>query len=314
MQLAGRVAVVTGAAGGIGKAICDRFGHEGMKVVAADLDAVALDAAVEDLRAKSLDVTGVPVDVTKRESVESLRDAAVDAYGAVHVLCNNAGIANTAFGNVWEHENNDWRWSLEVHLFGVINGCATFVPWLLDHGDEGWIVNTVSGNGGVVPLPDSAPYALAKASKAEVQQMGADIAEGHITSAPYFQSVAEPVNLRCVDNYKRRFGDEQVTNQCWEAAYFQMHMLADAMRRMGSDSVSDLLRVLPGSSYAAPQGTIRIDEHNHHTYLHPRIGRVNAAGQFDIVEQVERTVRPDPYLVSHSLQDWSARSRLTDQA
>jgi NAD(P)-dependent dehydrogenase (short-subunit alcohol dehydrogenase family) len=164
MQLAGRVAVVTGAAGGIGKAICDRFGHEGMKVVAADLDAVALDAAVEDLRAKSLDVTGVPVDVTKRESVESLRDAAVDAYGAVHVLCNNAGIANTAFGNVWEHENNDWRWSLEVHLFGVINGCATFVPWLLDHGDEGWIVNTVSGNGGVVPLPDSAPYALAKAS------------------------------------------------------------------------------------------------------------------------------------------------------
>jgi len=164
MQLAGRVAVVTGAAGGIGKAICDRFGHEGMKVVAADLDAVALDAAVEELRAKSFDVTGVPVDVTKRASVESLRDATLDAYGAVHVVCNNAGIANTAFGNVWEHENNDWRWSLEVHLFGVVNGCATFVPWMLDHGDEGWIVNTVSGNGGVVPIPDSAPYALAKAS------------------------------------------------------------------------------------------------------------------------------------------------------
>jgi NAD(P)-dependent dehydrogenase (short-subunit alcohol dehydrogenase family) len=164
MQLAGRVAVVTGAAGGIGKEICDRFGQEGMKVVAADLDAVALDAAVEELRAKSLDVTGVPVDVTKRASVESLRDATLDAYGAVHVVCNNAGIANTAFGNVWEHENNDWRWSLEVHLFGVVNGCATFVPWMLDHGDEGWIVNTVSGNGGVVPIPDSAPYALAKAS------------------------------------------------------------------------------------------------------------------------------------------------------
>ncbi len=162
--------------------------------------------------------------------------------------------------------------------------------------------------------PEQMPIASLTTSEAEVQQMGADIAEGHITSAPYFQSVAEPVNLRCVDNYKRRFGDEQVTNQCWEAAYFQMHMLADAMRRMGSDSVSDLLRVLPGSSYAAPQGTIRIDEHNHHTYLHPRIGRVNASGQFDIVEQVERTVRPDPYLVSHSLQDWSARSRLTDRA
>ena len=164
MELAGRVAVVTGAAGGIGKEICARFGHEGMKVVAADLDAAALDAAVEELRAKSLDVIGVAVDVTKRESVESLRDATLDTYGAVHVVCNNAGIANTAWGNVWEHENNDWRWSLEVHLFGVINGCATFVPWMLDHGDEGWIVNTVSGNGGVVPMPDSAPYALAKAS------------------------------------------------------------------------------------------------------------------------------------------------------
>jgi branched-chain amino acid transport system substrate-binding protein len=162
--------------------------------------------------------------------------------------------------------------------------------------------------------PEQMPIASLTTSEAEVQQMGTDIAEGHITSAPYFQSVAEPVNRRCVDNYKRRFGDEQVTNQCWEAAYFQMHMLADAMRRIGSDNVSDLLRVLPGSSYAAPQGTIRIDEHNHHTYLHPRIGRVNAAGQFDIVEQVERAVRPDPYLVSHSLQDWSARSRLTDRA
>ena len=135
-----------------------------MKVVAADLDAAALDAAVVELRAKSIDVTGVLVDVTKRESLESLRDAAIDAYGAVHVVCNNAGVANTAFGNVWEHENVDWRWSLEVHLFGVINGCAAFVPWLLEHGDEGWIVNTVSGNGGIVPMPDSAPYALAKAS------------------------------------------------------------------------------------------------------------------------------------------------------
>ncbi|MFI5045899.1 MAG: SDR family NAD(P)-dependent oxidoreductase [Acidimicrobiia bacterium] len=164
MQLTGRVAVVTGGAGGIGRAICERFGQEGMKVVVADLDKAALDAAVEELRAKSVEVTGVSVDVTKRESVESLRDAAIDAFGAVHVVCNNAGVANTAFGNVWEHENVDWRWSLEVHLFGVINGCAAFVPWLLEHGDEAWIVNTVSGNGGVVALPESAPYALAKAS------------------------------------------------------------------------------------------------------------------------------------------------------
>jgi NAD(P)-dependent dehydrogenase (short-subunit alcohol dehydrogenase family) len=164
MQLAGKVAVVTGGAGGIGKAICERFVQEGMKVVTADLNTQALDAVVEELRERSDDVIAVPVDVTKRESLESVRDAAVAAFGGVHVVCNNAGIANTAFGNVWEHENNDWRWSLEVHLFGVINGCAAFVPWLLEQGDEAWIVNTVSGNGGVLPIPDSAPYALAKAS------------------------------------------------------------------------------------------------------------------------------------------------------
>jgi NAD(P)-dependent dehydrogenase (short-subunit alcohol dehydrogenase family) len=164
VQLDGWVAVVTGGAGGIGRAICERFGNEGMRVVVADLNKEALDAAVDELRAKSIDATGVVVDVTKRESLESLRDAALDTYGAVHVLCNNAGVANTAFGNVWEHENNDWRWSLEVHLFGVINGCAAFVPAMLDGGDEGYVVNTVSGNGGVVPIPDTAPYAVAKAS------------------------------------------------------------------------------------------------------------------------------------------------------
>lgn len=164
MRLDGRIAVVTGGAGGIGRAICERFGNEGMRVVVADLNKTALDAAVDELRAKGIDATGVIVDVTKRESLESLRDAALDAYGAVHVLCNNAGVANTAFGNVWEHENNDWRWSLEVHLFGVINGCAAFVPTMLERGDEGYVVNTVSGNGGVVPIAETAPYAVAKAS------------------------------------------------------------------------------------------------------------------------------------------------------
>jgi NAD(P)-dependent dehydrogenase (short-subunit alcohol dehydrogenase family) len=163
-KLEGRVAVVTGGAGGIGKAICQRFGAEGMKVVVADNDGAALGAALAELREKSFDATGVVVDVTRRESLEALRDAAFAAYGAVHVLCNNAGIANTAFGNVWEHENVDWRYSLEVHLFGVINGCAAFLPRMLERGDEGHIVNTVSGNGGIVALPGTAPYAVAKAS------------------------------------------------------------------------------------------------------------------------------------------------------
>ncbi len=161
-DLKGKVAVVTGGAGGIGKAICHRFGIEGMRVVVADLDRAGLDETVAELREHGFDATGLVTDVTKRESLDALREGTLEAYGAVHVLCNNAGIANTSFGNVWEHENVDWRWSLEVHLIGVINGCAAFVPWMLESRHEGHIVNTVSGNGGIVPLPASAPYAVAK--------------------------------------------------------------------------------------------------------------------------------------------------------
>jgi branched-chain amino acid transport system substrate-binding protein len=158
--------------------------------------------------------------------------------------------------------------------------------------------------------PDRMPLASLTTCEAEVRQMGADIAQGHITSAPYFQSIATEANRRCVANFRARFGDDEVTNMCWEAAYFQTHLLADALRRCDSTNVADLLRVLPGSEFPAPQGRVRIDEHNHHTYLRPRIGRVNSAGQFDILEEAETWVRPDPYLVSHTLQDWSAQVRL----
>ena len=158
--------------------------------------------------------------------------------------------------------------------------------------------------------PAQMPIASLTTSESEVRQMGAEIAEGHITSAPYFQSIATEENRLCVARCKARFGDEIVTNQCWEAAYFQAHLMADAMRRMNSDSVPELLRALPGSEFAAPQGKVRIDEHNHHTYLRPRIGKVNSKGQFDILDEARQWVRPDPYLVSHTLQDWSARAQV----
>jgi len=165
-DLAGKVAVVTGGGGGIGKAIGTRFGQEGMKVVLADFDQELLDTAVAELRAQSFDVTGIFVDVTKLDSVEALRDATLDTYGAVHVLCNNAGIAVTGIGQIWEHEDPDWRWSLDVHLFGVIHGCATFVPPMLKSGEEAHIVNTVSSNGGIAPMPTSSTYAVAKGAVA----------------------------------------------------------------------------------------------------------------------------------------------------
>ena len=154
------------------------------------------------------------------------------------------------------------------------------------------------------------PMASLTTSEAEVQQMGAQYAAGHITSAPYFQSIDSDVNRRLVESFHRRFGDDKVANQCWEAAYFQTHLLANAMRRVDPGDIEALLRVLPGSEFEAPQGRVRIDEHNHHTYLRPRIGRGDGKGQFEILEEARSWVRPDPYLVSHTLEDWSVRVKL----
>jgi NAD(P)-dependent dehydrogenase (short-subunit alcohol dehydrogenase family) len=163
-ELAGRVAVVTGGAGGIGRAMGERFAREGMKVILADVEQDPLTTAVGKLRAEGFDVTGVGCDVTDYASVEHLRDAAIDHYGAVHLLCNNAGIGAGAEGALWEHELNDWRWAFNVNVYGVIHGINAFVPTMIASGAEGHVVNTSSGNGGVSPLPGTPQYAVTKAA------------------------------------------------------------------------------------------------------------------------------------------------------
>ena len=95
-------------------------------------------------------------------------------------------------------------------------------------------------------------------------------------------------------------------NLCWEAAYFQMHIFANAYRDTGTDEIAQILPRVLQSEFSAPQGRVRIDPTNHHTCLYPRVGRVNAKGQFTIVREATRPVHPDPYLVTHSLGDWTA--------
>src|SRR5205807_10076791 len=108
--LDGRVAVVTGGASGIGRAMGERFAREGMKVVLADVEEPALQATVKDLEADGLDALGVVTNVADYASVEALRDATLDAYGAVHVLCNNAGVGAGASGQMGDHELHDRKW------------------------------------------------------------------------------------------------------------------------------------------------------------------------------------------------------------
>ncbi|MBL7495312.1 SDR family NAD(P)-dependent oxidoreductase [Frankia sp. CNm7] len=160
----GKVAVVTGAGQGIGRALVECFCAEGMKAVVADVVPELVEKTTAELRAAGCEVTGVVTDVTSLESVEALRDAALAAYGGVHVLCNNAGIGSGSEGHIWEHHVNDWRWSFDVNVLGVVNGLHAFTQTMIDQGVEGHIVNTTSGNGGFTPLINSAVYAATKAA------------------------------------------------------------------------------------------------------------------------------------------------------
>ena len=188
-----RVAVVTGGAGGLGRAMGERFAREGMRVVLADVQAEPLERAVAECRELGLSIIGVQTDVTNFASVEALRDATLSAYGAVHVVCNNAGIGAGAEGKMWEHELNDWRWAIGVNVMGVVHGINAFVPVMLQQGEEGHVVNTSSGNGGVSPLPSTPQYAATKAAVVtiteclygQLQEVGAPVGASVLFPGPH---------------------------------------------------------------------------------------------------------------------------------
>jgi NAD(P)-dependent dehydrogenase (short-subunit alcohol dehydrogenase family) len=158
-EFADKVAVVTGGASGIGYALAERFAAERMKLVLADIEASALEAAVQRLRAGGTQAIGVQTDVSKRADLERLLEQTLAAYGAVHVLCNNAGVQVAA--PAWQISQGDWEWLLGVNLWGVIHGVSVFVPQMLAQGDECHIVNTAS-MAGLISTPMMAAYQVTK--------------------------------------------------------------------------------------------------------------------------------------------------------
>jgi NAD(P)-dependent dehydrogenase (short-subunit alcohol dehydrogenase family) len=192
-DLSGRVAVVTGGASGVGRAMAARFAQEGMRVVLADVEAGPLADTAAHLAADGVEVIGVRTDVTDFDSVVALRDQAYERFGGVHVLCNNAGVGGGAEGRLWDHQLNDWGWALAVNVWGIIHGIKAFVPAMIDSGEPGHVINTSSGNGGVSPMPSTPIYALTKSGVVtiteclygQLQSVGAPIGVSVLFPGPH---------------------------------------------------------------------------------------------------------------------------------
>jgi len=141
-EFSGKVAVITGAASGIGLGIARKAVKEGMKVVLADIEKEALNKTEEELKSAGAEVISVVTDVSKLENIEALAQITIKTFGEVHLLCNNAGVV--APGALWECVYSDWQWVIGVNLWGVINGIQTFIPLMLQQDNECHIVNTSS--------------------------------------------------------------------------------------------------------------------------------------------------------------------------
>ena len=156
----GKTAVITGAASGIGKALAEKFAQEKMQVVLADIEEEALEKTVDNLRQYQHRVIGVKTDVLIEESIDELFTKATEEYGNIHILCNNAGIgANSGNKAIWEIDKHDWDWVMGVNYQGVLKGIQTFLPHMLEHGEEGHVVTTVSMAG---LLPGAGTYGVSK--------------------------------------------------------------------------------------------------------------------------------------------------------
>jgi NAD(P)-dependent dehydrogenase (short-subunit alcohol dehydrogenase family) len=206
-QLEGKTAVVTGAASGIGLGLARTFAREGMAVVLCDIRSDRLDAALAEVEGLGARALAVPTDVSDRAAVEQAAKRAVDAFGAVHVVCNNAGV--TMHGkSVADMAPAEWDWVIGVNLYGVIHGVQTFLPLIRAHGGEGHVVNTASIAGSVVnPERRSGAYATTKyAIVALSESLHADLADTPIGVSVLAPAAVNTEIYRSGDNRPERFG------------------------------------------------------------------------------------------------------------
>jgi NAD(P)-dependent dehydrogenase (short-subunit alcohol dehydrogenase family) len=184
-EFKGKVAVVTGAASGMGRGLAERFAREGMKVVLADVEKPALNTAVEELQRQGFDVIGQLTDVSQLAQVEALRDRTLKQYGKVHILCNNAGVVSHGATAIWDSTMHDWEWVLGVNLWGVINGVNTFLPIMIEQDEAGHVVNNSSVHGIMTGAGEIGPYSVSK------------VGVTRITEALYYDLARINSKLKC---------------------------------------------------------------------------------------------------------------------
>lgn len=262
-ELAGKVAVITGAASGIGRALVRVCAREGMKVVLADIAAAALDELAAELAAAKAEGLAMTCDVARAAEVDELADVAFRRYGAVHLLCNNAGVAGTA-APAWAIGQKDWERDLGVNLWGVVHGIRAFLPRMLEQGEQGHIINTASIMG-LLPTAMAASYgvskagvvALSEALAIELKQVGSRIGVSVLCPAAVATSIARSLHVE---------GEEG------DALRGALH--ADLQKGMPPEQVAELALA------AVREGRFAVITHGRTgTLVQARIGKLLAGGQ-----------------------------------
>jgi len=184
-EFSDKVAVITGAASGIGRSLAEKFLREGMKIVLADIELDALTQAEEELKKINPNVLSILTDVSKIEAVKTLAQKTINHFGAVHILCNNAGVgfATKSSTTVWENSLSEWKWIFDVNLWGLIHGIHVFIPIMLKQNCQCYVINTASMAGLITPTIGTGIYsitkhaiiALSESLKLELARVGAKI-------------------------------------------------------------------------------------------------------------------------------------------